>query len=265
MSNPIPIPKHPPWVSQVLVISALLKREMKTRFGEYRLGFFWLLFEPLLGVMVIGILVGSLAQRSVPEIPYPFFLLNGMLILKLLSGPMNQGLNSIGANQGLLVYPKVKPLDTFIARYLYELITMIFSYTLFCIISMFFGIFISLANLHIVLACILITWCIGCGLGLIFGVASAHFSEVDKIVMVLQRPLLIVSAVLFPIASTPLSTQQFLLYNPLVNTIEVARHAMFPHYNSGATNLTYPAVVAICVLSLGLTLFHGNRNFLSQR
>ncbi|MES2657370.1 MAG: ABC transporter permease [Verrucomicrobiota bacterium] len=265
MYSPIPIPKHPPWVSQVLVIKALLRREVSTRFGEYRLGFFWMLFEPLLGVMVIGLLIGTLAQRTVPEIPYAFFLLNGMLLMKLLTGPMNMGINAIGANQGLLVYPAVRPLDTFIARFLFELMTTGFSFALFCVLGMFFGIFVSLGHLEVVLACHVITWCIGCGLGLIFGVASAHFSEVDKFVMILQRPLLFISAVLFPMAATSESIQQLLLYNPLVHTIELSRKALFPYYNSGGATLAYPAVVAIVVLSVGLTLFHGNRNFLSQR
>ena len=265
MYTPIPIPKHSPWVTQVLVIKALLRREMSTRFGEYRLGFFWMLFEPLLGVLVIGVLIGSLAQRAVPEIPYPFFLLNGMLLSKLLTGSMNTGINAIGANQGLLVYPAVRPLDTFMARFLFELFTTMFSYALFCVLGMFFGVFVSLGHLEIIFACHLLTWFTGCGLGLIFGVASAHYSEVDKIVMVLQRPLIFVSAVLFPIASTTGAVQEKLLFNPLVHTIELSRKALFPYYNAGGTTLSYPALVAIVALAVGLTLFHGHRNFLSQR
>lgn len=265
MSTPLPIPKHPPWVTQALVINALLKREMTTRFGEYRLGFFWMLFEPLLGVLVIGLLVGTLAQRTVPEIPYSFFLLNGFLPMKLLTGPMNTGISAIGANQGLLVYPSVKPLDTFIARFLYELLTQVFAFVLFCAIAMFLGVGMSLGHLDTLAACYFIIWCIGCGLGLIFGVASAHFNEVDKVVLILQRPLLFISAVLAPLSAMPATAQKYLLYNPLVHTIELSRNALFPYYNSGQTTLVYPTVIAIIVLAVGLTLFHGNRNFLSQR
>jgi len=265
MPAPIPIPKHSPWVTQVLVLNALLRREVSTRFGEYKLGFFWMLFEPLLGVVVIGILIGSLAGRTVPEIPYPFFLLNGMLLIKLFTGPMNMGMNAIGSNTGLLVYPSVRPLDTFLARFLFELLTTFFSFSLFCVVSMWYGIGMSLGQLDVVFACYMLVWCFGCGLGLIFGVASAHYAEVDKIVLVLQRPLLFVSAVLFPVSALPASAQKMLMWNPLVHCIELSRNALFPHYNSGLANLAYPTVVAIVTLSLGLTFFHGNRHFLSQR
>lgn len=265
MPNPIPIPRRSPWVSQALVIGALLNREVSTRFGEYRLGFFWMLFEPLLGVIIIGLIIGTIAERTVPEIPYPFFLLNGMLMLKLFTGPMNSGLNAISANQGLLVYPTVRPLDPFIARFVFELLTTFFSFTLFCVAGMWCGVNVSLANLHILLVTYLLTWLAGCGFGLIFGVAAAHYKEVEKIVPVLQRPLLFVSCVLAPLSALPSGIQKILLYNPIVNNIELARHALFPFYTSEGPNLLYPAGFAIVVLAVGLTLFHNNRNFLSQR
>ena len=162
MSSPIPIPSRSPWVTQVLVIRALLKREVITRFGEYKLGFFWMLFEPLLSVIVLGLIIGSIAGRTVPEIPYPFFLLNGKLLLKLFTGPMTSAVNAIGSNQGLLVYRTVRPLDTMIARFVFELLTTSFSFILFCIIGMWMGVDLSLANLDILLACSLLVWLTGC-------------------------------------------------------------------------------------------------------
>src|SRR6478672_9017278 len=127
MSTPIPIPRHSPWTSQVLVIRALFQREVTTRFGEYQLGFIWMLLEPLLSVIVIGLLLGSLAGRAVPEIPYPFFVLNGKLLLNLFTGPLNSSINATKANKGLLIYPNVRALDPFIARFVYELLTTLFS------------------------------------------------------------------------------------------------------------------------------------------
>lgn len=265
MSIPIPIPKRSPWLSQISVISALLNREITTRFGEYRLGFVWMLVEPLMSVIVIGILIGSVVGRTVPEIPYAYFLLNGRLLLKLLTGPMGSGINAVGSNQGLLVYPTVKPLDTFIARFIYELITTIFSFTLFCVIGMWLGIKISLADLDILGACLLITWLIGCGLGLIFGVATAYVKEVEKVVSVLQSPLMFVSAVLVPISAMPTYAQKLLLLNPLVHTIEESRKALFPYYHAEGANLTYPSIVMIVVLGIGLILFKGNLKYMSQR
>jgi capsular polysaccharide transport system permease protein len=265
MHPPISIPKHSPWVTQILVLRALLKRVVITRFGKYQLGFFWMVFEPLLGTIVLGVLIGSIAQRTVPEIPYPLFLLQGFLLLKLFTSPMKSGLTGVGANSGLTVYPTVKPLDPILARFLFDLLTVVFSMVLFISVSMWIGIKVSLGSLHVLFACYIITWLMGCGLGLIFGVAAAHFKETEKIVAVIQRPLIFVSAVLTPLASIPAAAQKYLIWNPLVHTIELSRSTFFPAYDSSQLNLLYPATVAIIVLALGLILFENNRNFLSQR
>ncbi len=264
MPTPISIPKHSPWVTQILVINALFKREVTTRFGQYRLGLFWMLVEPLISVIVIGVLIATIAGKTVPEIPYAFFLLLGKLMLNVFKGSMSTGVRAIGSNLALLVYPTVQPLDTFIARFLYELVMSLIAFVLFSVVGMWLGITLSLANLHIVLVCFLISWLMGCGLGLIFGVASAHFKEVDKFVMLLTSPLMFISAVIFPLSALPTAYQQVLLYNPLVHTIELSRNALFPHYAIDAETLTYPLMVSIVVLATGLMLFRGNRNFLSQ-
>ena len=262
---PIPLPKHPPWLSQILVIRALLARETATRFGKYKFGLFWMLLEPLLSVIIIGIIIGGIAERSVPEIPYPFFLLQGMLLLKLFTGSMSCGLNAINANQGLLVYPAVKPLDPFLARFIFELLTTCFSFLVFCAIGMWLGVEVSLGYLHVLAGCYLLTWLAGCGFGLIFGVAAAYYPEAEKVASVLQRPLLFISAVLFPTAKLPGSAQEALLYNPLVHTIELGRQALFPHYASGDANLLYPAIFAVVSIAMGFTLFHNHRNFMTQK
>ncbi|MES2438357.1 MAG: ABC transporter permease [Verrucomicrobiota bacterium] len=265
MSTPIPLPKRSAWASQVLVIKALFKREITTRFGEYQLGFFWMLLEPLLSVLVIGFLVGSFGGRAVPEIPYPFFVLNGKLLLNLFTGPLSSSMNAMKANRGLMIYPNVRALDPFIARFVYELITTLFSFTIFCVVGMWMGIQVSLGSLDNLAACYLITWLMGCGLGLILAVASAHYKEVEKIVDVILSPLMFVSAVMFPISALPTSLQNILLFNPLVHVIELSRKALFPFYYAEGADLFFPFAVAIVVVALGLMLFHSNRNFLSQQ
>lgn len=265
MFNPIPLPRHSPWISQILVIRALLNREVATRFGQYQLGFVWMLLEPILSVLVIGVLFGTLAGNSVPDIPYPFFVLNGKLLLNLFTGSLTSSMNAMRANKGLLIYPNVRALDPFLARYFYELLTTLFSFTVFCLVGVWLGIEVSLGALDRLAACYLITWLMGCGFGLIFAVAAAHFKEMEKVVTILLSPLLFISAVMFPMSAMSTSIQRLLLLNPLVHVIELSRKALFPFYHAGGTELYFPFTVAVVVVALGLTLFHSNRNFMSQQ
>lgn len=262
---PVRIPRRSPWSVQYLVLKALLQREAVTRFGKYKMGLMWMLLEPLTSVIVLGLLLGPLVGRTAPDMPYAFFLLNGFMLLQTFTGPLTSGIGAIKSNQGLLVFPKVQPLDLLMARFLFELGTSLFSYTVFCLIGMWMGINISLDQIHIILATFIITWMAGSGLGLIFGVGAVHYQSVEKIVAFVKRPLLFLSCVLYPFYGLPKVAQDILLYNPLVHTIELSRKSLFPFYHVIGVNLTYPATFAIIVFAIGISFFHNHRHFLTQR
>jgi len=264
MSQLIQIKVRSPWLTQIHVIRALLNREIATRFGKYQLGFLWMLLEPLLATLLLGLLIGQIAGRTIPEIPYVFFLLNGRIMLQLFQGSLSAGVNTVQSNQGLLVYKTVRPLDPFIARFIFQLLSNSLSFILFCLISMWMGIELSLYHLHTLLACGFITWIFGCGMGLIFGVAAAHYKEMEKVVMIIQMPLIFVSAIFTPLVALPKVAQGIMLYNPLVHTVEQSRRAMFPFYDAGATNFIFPTMVALTSLAIGLVVFRLNENFLSS-
>lgn len=263
---PVQIPSHSAWTNQRLVLVALLHREAVTRFGKYKMGVLWMLLEPLVGVIVLGLLLGPIVGRTAQDMPYPFFLLNGMVIMQTMVGPMTSGMGAIDSNRGLLVFPKVQPFDLLLARFLFELVSSLLSFVVFCIIGLWMGVTLSLASLHILFACFIITWMFGCGLGMILCVGHAYFESVDKIFAFIKRPLVFVSCVLYPLSGLPLLAQNFLLFNPLTHTIELSRKCLFPLYHlSSEVNLLYPAMAAIVALSIGTPLFHHHRHNLAQK
>lgn len=262
---PVKIPRRSPWTNQFLVFRALLHREAAGRFGKYKMGVLWMLTEPLVGVIVIGLLLGPIVGRTAPDMPYSFFLLNGFVLLQTFAGPMMSGIGAISSNLGLLVFPKVQPLDILLARFFFDLLTSLLSFTVFCIVGMWFGIRLSMGHLHILLASFILTWLLGSGMGMILSVGAAHYQSVEKVVAFIKRPLLFISCVLVPFYTLPGVAQRILIHNPLVHTIELSRKSLFPLYHAGAVNLTYPATVAIIVFSIGMCMFHNHRHFLTQR
>ena len=262
---PIRIKEQSPWQSQILVIKALLKRELVTRFGKYKLGAIWILLEPLLTVIFLGAILGPFLGRTRGAMPYAFFLLCGFIQLKLCTNCISSSLNAISANQGLLVYKKVQAIDPFIARYIYQILTHTFAFITFCAIAYWVGIEISLDHLLDVIACLMITWIIGSGLGLHLGIMAKKYTELEKVVAYMLRPLLWISCVLHSLNKVPTEYAKYLLYNPLVHTIEHMRMALFPGYLVEGVNLYYPTACALCVSAYGLTTYRNNRHFLTQR
>ena len=74
------------------------------------------------------------------------------MLLLTFTGPMAAGLGAINSNRGLLVFPKVQPLDLMLARFIFELCSSVLSFTFFCLAGMWFGIKLSLGHLRILLA-----------------------------------------------------------------------------------------------------------------
>ncbi|MGB2011514.1 MAG: ABC transporter permease [Akkermansiaceae bacterium] len=261
----IRIQEHSPWKSQVLVIKALLKRELITRFGKYKLGAIWILTDPLLSVLYLGLILGPFMSRSTGEIPYIFFILCGFMLLNTCTGCISAGISAISANQGLLVFKKVQPIDPYVARFFFQLCINGFALAFFCVVAYWLGLVISLERIPQAIACVLITWLIGSGFGLHVGIASTKFKEVEKIAAYMPRPLLFFSCVLHPLNGLPPEIQTILLYNPLVHTIESLRINFFPGYHAEGVNLYYPLAWALCCCAFGLMSYRNNRHFLTQR
>ena len=261
----IRIKEHSPWKTQLFVTKALFKREIVTRFGKYKLGALWMLIDPLVSVLVIGLLLGPLLGRSAGDIPYAFFLLCGFMQLKLFTGPLNCGISAVKSNQGLLVFKQVQALDPFIARFFFEFITTLLAFTFFCIAGAWFGIPLYAGELGFLFLCFLLTWLMGCGFGLVLGVWCHKFKELEKVQAYIQRPLLFVSCVLYSSATLPPEQAKYILYNPLAHTIEYTRVCLFPNYKTAELNLYLPAAVALIALAFGLMIYRNNRHFLSQR
>lgn len=77
----IRIKKHSAFRTQCYVIRALFKRELVTRFGKYKMGAIWMLVDPLVSVIILGLILGPFLGRSSGDIPYSFFLLCGFMML----------------------------------------------------------------------------------------------------------------------------------------------------------------------------------------
>ncbi len=238
---------------------------MVTRFGKYKLGVIWMLIDPLVSVIILGIILGPLIGRTSGDVPYAFFLLCGFMILRSLTGPISMGIGAMNSNRGLLVFRQVQPIDPFIARFIFELFVTIIAFTTFCVIGAWMGIQLSTAHLWELLGTLVITWLIGCGLGLTLGVLCVKFKEIEKIAAYIQRPLIFISGVLYPISVIPHDYRQMLLYNPIVHTVETSRKALFPNYIADEVNLVYPSICALVSLTLGLMVYRNNRHFLTQR
>lgn len=249
-------------------IYALFFRELKTRFGSKRMGYFWAVAEPALSTMVMATLLSVAGRRSFYGIPVMLFMLTGFISFGLYSKLSSSISNAISANKGLLGYRQVAPIDPVITRFIIEFLTTLIVFVILVafigwlsvdlldwmridvIPQNFIGILSSLALLAILSA----------SLGLIVAIATVHWDGAEKVYSIATRPMMILSGVFFPITVIPEKYWYLLSWNPVLHAIELVRDSYFYAYTTPVGSWIYLGGLAFGFLLLSLMLYNTNRH-----
>lgn len=245
------------------VVFALIVRELKTRFGKWRLGYAWAILEPLLFITMFTVIIVFLRGRS-PwfGIPVPVFMGIGLLLLFFFRGLTVQSTGAVASNASLFGYRQVKPFDTLVARLILELLLFLGTIVMLCWIGVwFFGYdLVPYDPVRTLEVLAILVW-LSFGFGLMFAVFGALMPELAKVVpLALNRPLLFLSCVMYPLVAVPENLQPLLLWNPLAHIIEQARLSFVPGYPAHQTNLLYPIQVAVVANAFGMLLYTAKRH-----
>lgn len=240
---------------QLASVKALFLREIRTRFGKFRLGYFWAILEPVAHLMVLLGIFGFIMHRTMPDISFPVFLLNGIIPYFIFSSISTRSVGAIEANQGLFNYRPVKPIDTIIARALLETLIYVIVYILLMLVVWMTGEYFSINNLLQLVATWTLLVLFSCGVGLIFMVVGKTFTETQKFLPILLKPLYFISCIMFPLHSIPKDYWPYLLWNPIVHVVELSREAVMPGYASEGVSLQYLAMCTLVTLFVGLAVY----------
>ncbi|HFH2727462.1 TPA: ABC transporter permease [Escherichia coli] len=240
---------------QTLTIEALFLREIRTRFGKYRLGYLWAILEPSAHLLMLLGILGYVMHRTMPDISFPVFLLNGLIPFFIFSSISKRSISAIEANQGLFNYRSVKPIDTIIARALLETLIYVIVYILLMLIVWIVGEYFKITNLLRIMGTWSLLIILSCSIGLIFMIVGRTFPEMQKVLPLLNKPLYFGSCIMFPLHSIPKQYWPYLLWNPLVHVVELSRESVMPGYISEGVSLNYLAMFTLVTLFISLALY----------
>lgn len=236
------------------VVSALMLREIHTRFGRENLGYVWLFVEPaLLGVGVAAWKTLSGGDSSMPGglNKFSFFVI-GYILFYLFRTLVNRSPNGIEANFQLFYHSRVTVEAVMLARNALDAAAVMVCMATFCIlIGLFEGEWPS-DPLQMAIAVVMM-FALSHGLGLLILSSTAIGSQlVDRIVHPITYLILPFSGLFFMVWWMPGPFQEALLWFPLVHIMEFMREGQFGlgvpyHYSIG-----YIVSWIFCVNFLGL-------------
>lgn len=245
---------------QLRVIYALLMREIITRYGRHNFGFMWLFLEPMLFTTGIVILWYNLkgAHSNISIVP---FAVTGYSTVLMWRNTANRVVHAVEANMGLLYHRNVQILDVFLARMILEMAGATMSFLFLSTVLILLGFMkIPVDFLTIVEGWFLLAW-FSIALGLVVG-SLAELSEIiDRFWHTITYLLFPLSGAAFMVHWLPPALQKFVLYMPMLHSVEMIRHGYYGDLIPTYENIPYFIWCNLCLTFLGLYMvnFIGNK------
>lgn len=239
------------WKVQKSVIYALFLREVNVRFSAGAMGYFWVIFEPLLQIFIF-VTVKVMLFGTNSSLDYPVFITLGFIGFNFFRHIVDQSMGAFTANKGLYAYKQVKPIDTILSRVLVEfLVTAIITF-IFVMIGLYFEFDMQIQNLGMLLLTFIWLTLFAVSFGLFAVILATFYDSLKKVIKLVLSPLMFVSAVFYSMADMPQALQDLLYYNPLAHFMEMLHANYFFELDDSFVDYTYILFWTIIPLFIGL-------------
>lgn len=256
--------KRSRWTVFVDITMGLFSREVKSKFGGYRLGFAWAIFEPIVHIITFSLILMRPQVGMTNPLAIPYFVLSGIIPFFLFRSATKGVLSAAKSNRSAFSYPIVQPIHSVFAKLLFETFIYVLS---FVVIYGVMWLYLSPPPVTIdtlgAVTALLGVVLLSLGFGLILMVLREFYKSVEKIINIIFRPLYFLSGIFYTIAVVPEEYHFIFKWNPIFHGIELFREAI---YGTEAIygSYMYIYMVALCALCIGMCLYNRYLDKLKQ-
>jgi ABC-type polysaccharide/polyol phosphate export permease/Tfp pilus assembly protein PilF len=242
-------------VTRCRVIYAIMLRDIRTRFGHTKLGYFWAIMEPITHLLTLGTVFYAVNHAPPPVGDNLFlFYITGLVPFLMFSHVSQDVMNAAEANNAMLQLPIVKRTDIMVAHALRQFATEL------CVGVVIFSIAALLgergmpADPLTAMAAITLLWLLAVGVGAFNLVILEAFPSYETLYASLIRMLYVASGIYFSPISMPDWVREILAWNPILQGIEYFRSGFFPQYDPHWLDVNYLLIWVVASIGLGFAL-----------
>lgn len=237
------------------VVSALIVREMSTRFGNKAGGYLWAVLDPVGHIVLMTLVFSAIARTPPLGTNFALFFASGYLAMQFWQSMAGQIAGAISANKALLAYPIVSPIDVIVSRFTLQFLTTGFVTSLVIAGCMMIAEHTSRLHLMPMIEAAVVAAVLGLGIGMMNIVLFKKSSLYEKVYGILTRPMFIISGVFFLPESIPQPYRDYLLINPIAHVIMWFRTGIYPYYQATDLDRQYVMIFAGSALLIGFVCF----------
>jgi ABC-2 type transport system permease protein len=240
------------FINYRFLLAELVKKGIKLKYRRSYLGIIWSLLEPLLTMIVLTIVFGTIFERG--DKTFPVYILCGRLLYSFFSTSTKAALTSIHKNAGMIK-------KVYVPKYLYTLSSILYNYIIFLIslvvlvgVGVVLGIRPTIYLLQAPLALILVLM-LSVGVGFILATLGVFFRDMEYLWSVALMLIMYLCAIFYPVERLMKSGFYWLLkFNPLYCIITIFRASVFGemmnvHY------FLYALGFGLVTIVIGLVMF----------
>lgn len=252
-----------PGAASIRSITALMLREMSTRYGRTPGGYVWAILEPLGMILLLAFAFELLARSPALGTSYILFKATGFMILQVFTTLGGQVGSSLSFSKSLLRFPRVTWVDAIAARFLLN-VTVVFVVTFLIITGIILvqglQLLISWGPIFLAMG---LTAALGLGMGCLNSFLFMQFPVWQQLWAILTRPLFLISGVIILYEDMPPLAQTILWYNPLLHLTGMMRDGFYVLYRPSYISFIYVGFWIIIPMVAGLLLLkRHHRNLL---
>jgi lipopolysaccharide transport system permease protein len=247
------------------ILFFLAWRDILVRYKQAFFGIGWALIRPLLNMAVFTMIFQKIAHLSSYDIPYPLFVLAGMLPWQLVSGVCTDTSNSLINNVHLITkifFPRIiLPVSQILVQCVDFFINLVFLFIFMLIMGV--G---SIATLWALPLCLLLSLTLCTGLSLWLSALTVQYRDFRFIVAFMVQFGMFVSPVGYGTYIVKGTWKWLYFLNPMVGIIDSFRWALFgifEPYMVGSVSIA--AALSLLALITGFNYFRTTERTFADR
>jgi capsular polysaccharide transport system permease protein len=252
--------RRPPTLSEDIatrwrVIYAIMLRDIRTRFGHTRLGYFWAIMEPITHLMTLGVVFYVLNHAPPPVGDNLFlFYITGLVPFLMFSHMSHGVMGATESNNVMLQLPIVKRTDIIVAHALRQFATEL------CVGGIIFSVAALLGQRGVpadpltAMAAIGLLGLLAVGIGAVNVVIAEAFPAYETLYSALIRLFYVASGIYYSPISMPDWARDILTCSPILQGIEFFRSGFYPQYDPHWVDVNYLLIWVVASIGIGFAL-----------
>lgn len=242
----------------------LIWRNIKIRYKQTVVGLGWVIFQPLVLMVIYSIFFGKIAKIPTEGIPYPIFIFSGLIFWNYFSTALSGANGSLIDSQGIIqkiYFPRlIIPLTTTITPFVDFLIV----FVIFFGLMGYYHFWPNFWGLLLIPVLLLILFFTATGIGLFAASIYVKYRDVQYLLGFLIQVLFFATPILYPVSLVPSKFQWVLYLNPVAGVVEVMRQGFLGVGRIDFKILALSFLISTLLIIIGLFYFKKSERYFAD-